>query len=248
MYKLVLLRHGESEWNLENRFTGWTDVSLTPKGVTEASSAGEILNKYGYKFDIVYTSVLKRAINTMKICLDKMELKDIVKNYDWRLNERHYGKLQGLDKSETAKKFGEKQVLIWRRSYDSSPPALEKKDKRHPRFDKKYLKLKLSQIPNSESLKQTEKRFMPLWEKAIKTKILSGKNILIVAHGNSLRALVKHLDKLSNEEILKINIPTGIPLVYELDYQLNSLKNYYLGNEKKIKEKISLVEMQGKKH
>ena len=248
MYKLVLLRHGESEWNLENRFTGWTDVDLTSKGIIEASSAGQILNKFGYKFDIIYTSVLKRAINTMKICLEKMELDNIIKNYDWRLNERHYGKLQGLDKSETAKKFGEKQVLIWRRSYDISPPALEKNDKRHPRYDKKYINLKSSQIPDSESLKETKKRFMPLWNKSIKPNILSGKNILIVAHGNSLRALVKNLDKLSNKEILKLNIPTGIPLVYELDYQLNPLKNYYLGNKNQIKERISFVESQGKKH
>lgn len=234
MYKLVLLRHGESEWNLENRFTGWTDVNLTSKGVSEASSAGKRLNINGFRFDIVYTSVLKRAINTMKICLDKMEMKNTTINYDWRLNERHYGKLQGLNKSETVKKFGDEQVLIWRRSYDIPPPEMEKDDKRHSRFDKKYLKLKPSQIPDSESLKATKKRFMPLWNKSIKPNIFSGKNILIVAHGNSLRALVKHLEKLTNKEIIKLNIPTGIPLIYELDYQLNPIKHYYLDNQKNI--------------
>lgn len=246
MHKLVLLRHGQSQWNLENRFTGWTDVDLTKHGISEAVSAGQTLFNNGYKFDIIYTSVLNRAIQTMELCISKMKIKNIKIEYDWRLNERHYGRLQGLNKLETAKKYGEKQVKIWRRSYDVAPPTLNYDDPKHPRFDKKYSELKLSQIPNSESLKDTSDRFMPLWNQKIKKNILLGKLVLIVAHGNSLRALVKKLNNLSNEQILQINIPTGIPLVYELDNNLISIKDYYLGDKKIISKKITEVSNQGK--
>ena len=226
--KIVFLRHGESQWNLENRFTGWTDVNLTRKGRSEAKLSGEKLRNGGFSFNLVYTSVLKRARETMKICLSNMGLSDITIVNDWRLNERHYGALQGLNKAETAQKYGKEQVLIWRRSYTTSPPKLDIHDSRHPRFEKKYNNLKLKQLPTSESLKDTTNRVLPLWNKVISPKINFGKLILIVAHGNSIRALIKHIDKISDEKIIDINIPTGIPLIYEFDNELNAIKNYYL--------------------
>ena len=244
--KLVLLRHGESKWNLENKFTGWTDVELTEKGEAEAKNAGELINNENINIDLVFTSVLKRAINTMNICLSNMDHNNPQIFQDWRLNERHYGSLQGLNKSETAEKYGDDQVLIWRRSYDIKPPELDQDDDRHPRFDKKYENLDSNSLPSSECLKDTVERFLPYWEKTISPNVKNGKKVMIVAHGNSLRALVKHLDKISDDKILGLNIPTGTPLVYELDEDLNPLKNYYLGNQDEINEKINSVASQGK--
>jgi 2,3-bisphosphoglycerate-dependent phosphoglycerate mutase len=244
--KLVLLRHGESKWNLENKFTGWTDVELTEKGEAEAKNAGELINNENINIDLVFTSVLKRAINTMNICLSNMDHNNPEIFQDWRLNERHYGSLQGLNKSETAKKYGDDQVLIWRRSYDIKPPELDQDDDRHPRFDKKYENLDSKSLPSSECLKDTVERFLPYWEETISPNVKNGKKVMIVAHGNSLRALVKHLDKISDDKILGLNIPTGTPLVYELDEDLNPLKNYYLGNQDEINEKINSVASQGK--
>lgn len=244
--KLVLLRHGESKWNLENKFTGWTDVELTEKGEAEAKNAGELINNENINIDLVFTSVLKRAINTMNICLSNMDHNNPEIFQDWRLNERHYGSLQGLNKSETAEKYGDDQVLIWRRSYDIKPPELDQDDDRHPRFDKKYENLDSKILPSSECLKDTVERFLPYWEETISPNVKNGKKVMIVAHGNSLRALVKHLDKISDDKILGLNIPTGTPLVYELDEDLNPLKNYYLGNQDEINEKINSVASQGK--
>ena len=244
--KLVLLRHGESKWNLENKFTGWTDVELTEKGEAEAKNAGELINNENINIDLVFTSVLKRAINTMNICLSNMDHNNPQIFQDWRLNERHYGSLQGLNKSETAEKYGDDQVLIWRRSYDIKPPELDQDDDRHPRFDKKYENLDSKILPSSECLKDTVERFLPYWEETISPNVKNGKKVMIVAHGNSLRALVKHLDKISDDKILGLNIPTGTPLVYELDEALNPLKNYYLGNQDEINEKINSVASQGK--
>ena len=244
--KLVLLRHGESKWNLENKFTGWTDVELTEKGEAEAKNAGELINNENINIDLVFTSVLKRAINTMNICLSNMDHNNPQIFQDWRLNERHYGSLQGLNKSETAEKYGDDQVLIWRRSYDIKPPELDQDDDRHPRFDKKYENLDSKILPSSECLKDTVERFLPYWEETISPNVKNGKKVMIVAHGNSLRALVKHLDKISDEKILGLNIPTGTPLVYELDEDLNPLKNYYLGNQDEVNEKINSVASQGK--
>ena len=244
--KLVLLRHGESKWNLENKFTGWTDVDLTEKGEAEAKNAGELINNENINIDLVFTSVLKRAINTMNICLSNMGYNNPEIIQDWRLNERHYGSLQGLNKSETAKKYGDDQVLIWRRSYDIKPPELDQDDNRHPRFDKKYKNLDSHSLPSSECLKDTVERFLPYWEETISPYVKNGKKVMIVAHGNSLRALVKHLDKISDDKILGLNIPTGIPLIYELDESLNPIKNYYLGNQDEINEKINSVASQGK--
>ena len=246
MYKLVLLRHGESEWNLENRFTGWTDVKLTNKGELEAQLSGKLLNEGGYKFDVVHTSLLKRAIHTMKICINEMGISNIPIHYNWRLNERHYGALQGLNKVETAEKYGDDQVLVWRRSYNTPPPSLGPKDERHPRFDKKYRDLDPEALPQAECLKDTVDRFLPYWHKSIKPHILSGKRVLIVAHGNSLRALAKYLDSISDEKIVKFNIPTGIPLVYELDQSLKSINHYYLGDQETIDKKVTEVANQGK--
>ncbi|MFL2994280.1 MAG: 2,3-diphosphoglycerate-dependent phosphoglycerate mutase [Candidatus Neomarinimicrobiota bacterium] len=246
MMKLVLLRHGESKWNLENKFTGWTDVELTEKGEAEAKNAGELINNENINIDLVFTSVLKRAINTMNICLSNMDHNNPQIFQDWRLNERHYGSLQGLNKSETAEKYGDDQVLIWRRSYDIKPPELDQDDDRHPRFDKKYENLDSKILPSSECLKDTVERFLPYWEETISPNVKNGKKVMIVAHGNSLRALVKHLDKISDDKILGLNIPTGTPLVYELDEDLNPLKNYYLGNQDEINEKINSVASQGK--
>ena len=243
--KLVLLRHGECKWNLENKFTGWTDVDLTEKGEAEAKNAGELIKNENINIDLVFTSVLKRAINTMNICLSNMDNSNSEIFQDWRLNERHYGSLQGLNKSETAEKYGDAQVLIWRRSYDIKPPELDLDDDRHPRFDKKYENLESNSLPSSECLKDTVERFLPYWEKTISPNIRKGKKVLIVAHGNSLRALVKHLDKISDDRILGLNIPTGIPLVYELDKDLSPMKNYYLGNQDEINAKIKSVASQG---
>ena len=244
--KLILLRHGESKWNLENRFTGWTDVVLTPKGEVEAKDSGGLLSKKNIEIDIVFTSVLKRAIDTMEICLKQMKKNNIETIYNWRLNERHYGALQGLNKAETALKYGDEQVLIWRRSYDIRPPELDWDDERHPRVDEKYKTLKKEEIPSSECLKDTVLRFLPYWEKTISPEVKSGKRIMIVAHGNSLRALVKHLDKVSKEDIVGVNIPTGVPLVYNLDENLMPIKHYYLGDQEKISAKIKSVANQGK--
>lgn len=245
--KLVLLRHGESTWNKENRFTGWTDVDLSDKGREEALEAGRILKKEGYVFDMAFTSVLKRAIRTLWMTIDEMDLMWIPVYRHWRLNERHYGALQGLNKSEIAKKYGEEQVLIWRRSYDICPPALEKNDKRYPGHDPRYKSLKESEIPVTESLKTTVDRFLPYWNETIVAELKKGKRVLIAAHGNSLRALVKHLDNVSNEEIVNLNIPTGTPLVYELDGSLRPIKHYYLGDQAKIEKAMAAVANQGKK-
>jgi len=230
MYKLVLLRHGESTWNKENRFTGWTDVDLTDRGREEATEAGRLLKDGGYAFDLAYTSVLKRAIRTLTIALDGLDLLWIPVEKDWRLNERHYGALQGLNKAETTAKHGEAQVKIWRRSYDIPPPPLEPGDPRHPSRDPRYAALSAGQLPLTESLKDTVARFLPYWHSTIAPSIQSGKRVVVAAHGNSLRALVKYLDDVAESEIVELNIPTGIPLVYELDAQLKPLRHYYLGD------------------
>ncbi len=246
MYKLVLLRHGESVWNKENRFTGWTDVDLSEQGLKEANAAGEVLKQEGFTFDIAYTSVLKRAIRTLWITLDVMDLMWIPVHHEWRLNERHYGALQGLNKAETAQKHSEEQVKIWRRSYDIPPPALEKSDDRYPGHDSRYSHLAETDIPVTECLKDTVARFMPLWENTIAPTIKSGKKVIIAAHGNSLRALVKYLDNVSEQAIVGLNIPTGIPLVYELDDNLRPLKHYYLGDQTAIQQAMDAVANQGK--
>lgn len=246
MYKVVLLRHGESEWNLSNRFTGWTDVDLTDTGIAQAKSAGKVLKENGFKFDIAYTSVLKRALRTLWIALDEMDLLWIPFVKSWRLNERHYGALQGLNKSETAAIHGEEKVLIWRRSYDIPPPELEKTDERFPGNDPRYADMDKKDIPATECLKDTVERFLPIWHETIAPTIKSGKSVIIAAHGNSLRALVKYLDNMSEEEIIKLNIPTGMPLVYELDANLKPIKHYYLGDEEAVKKAMEAVANQGK--
>ena len=246
MIKLVLLRHGESTWNKENRFTGWKDVDLSDKGIKEALAAGQALKKDKFHFDVAYTSLLKRAIRTLWITLDEMDLMWIPVIRSWYLNERHYGALQGLNKSETAEKYGEEQVLIWRRSYDVPPPSLEKTDERYPGLDLRYRDLTDSQLPQTECLKDTVDRFLPYWHETICPDIKQGKKVLIAAHGNSLRALVMHLDQMTPEEILKLNIPTGLPLVYELNDNLVPLKKYYLGDPEKVKKAIDAVANQGK--
>lgn len=246
MYKLVLLRHGESVWNRENRFTGWTDVDLSEKGLTEAHKAGKILREEGFVFDKAYTSVLKRAIRTLWITLDEMDLMWIPVSRSWRLNERHYGALQGLNKSETAVKYGEEQVFIWRRSYEIPPPPLEEGDERNPKNDPRYGDLKVEEYPLTECLKDTVERFLPYWNDEIAPAIRSGKRVLIAAHGNSLRALVKHLDNISDNEISQLNIPTGVPLVYELDEDLRPLRHYYIGDQAEIEAAIKSVKSQGK--
>lgn len=246
MTKLVLLRHGESTWNKENRFTGWTDVDLSEKGREEAKRAGHILKAEGFAFDIAYTSVLKRAIRTLWMALDEMDLMWIPVINSWRLNERHYGSLQGLNKAEMAEKFGEEQVLIWRRSYDTQPPALEESDERNPANDPRYANLEADEIPLTECLKDTVARFVPYWENTIAPTVQSGKKVIIAAHGNSLRALVKYLDNISDEEIVGLNIPTGVPLVYELDENLKPIKNYYLGDPEEIRKATEAVAKQGK--
>jgi len=246
MYKLVLLRHGESVWNKENLFTGWTDVDLSEKGIQEATEAGQALKKEGYVFDIAYTSVLKRAIRTLWLTLDGMDLMWIPVVRDWRLNERHYGALQGLNKAQTAEKYGEAQVKVWRRSYDVPPPALEVNDPRYPGHDPRYRGLTKAELPLTECLKDTVNRFLPAWHNVIAPTVRSGKRVIIVAHGNSLRALVKYLDGISDEEIVGLNIPTGMPLVYELDEGLKPLKSYYLGDPEKVRQAMDAVANQGK--
>lgn len=246
MKKLVLIRHGESVWNQENLFTGWTDVDLSDKGTEEAKTAGRLLAQEGYQFDVAYTSVLKRAIRTLWYVLDALDLMWIPVHRSWRLNERHYGALQGLNKAETAQKYGDEQVLIWRRSYDVPPPALEPDDERFPGKDRRYHELNDDELPRTECLKDTVARFLPHWHDVIAPDIRAGKRVLIAAHGNSLRALVKYLDNVSEEEILKLNIPTGIPLVYELDDDLKPLRHYYLGDADAIEKAMQAVANQGK--
>jgi len=244
--KLVLLRHGESIWNKENRFTGWTDVDLSRKGIEEARKAGQLLKEKGYTFDVAFTSVLKRAIRTLWIVLDEMDLMWIPVYRSWRLNERHYGALQGLNKAEMAAKYGEKQVLIWRRSYDIRPPSLEETDERYPGNDPIYRELDKKDIPLTECLKDTVERFLPYWHEVLAPTIKSGKRVIISAHGNSLRALVKYLDHISDEDIVELNIPTGIPLVYELDGELKPIKSYYLGDPEEVARATEAVARQGK--
>jgi 2,3-bisphosphoglycerate-dependent phosphoglycerate mutase len=246
MYRLVLLRHGESTWNKENRFTGWTDVDLSERGREEAKRAGETLKAEGYVFDLAYTSVLKRAIRTLWITLDELDLMWIPVTKAWELNERHYGALQGLNKGETAAKFGDEQVLIWRRSYDVPPPVLTEDDPRFPGKDPRYASLTKDELPLTESLKETVARVVPYWHKYIVPDIKAGKRIVIAAHGNSLRALVKYLDDMSEEAVIKLNIPTGVPLVYELDENLKPIKHYYLGDPEEIAKAAAAVAAQGK--
>jgi len=246
MKKIVLLRHGESTWNKENRFTGWTDVDLTPKGLQEARNAGRLLREHGFSFDIAYTSVLKRAIRTLWIVLDEMDQMWIPIQHTWRLNERHYGALQGLNKAETAAQYGNEQVLIWRRSYDARPPALTTDDDRYPGTDPRYKNLTHEDIPLTECLKDTVARFLPYWNTTIAPQVQAGKSVIITAHGNSLRALVKYQHNISDEEILNCNIPTGVPLVYELDDNMKPIQNYYLGDLTEIQEAMQIVANQGR--
>jgi 2,3-bisphosphoglycerate-dependent phosphoglycerate mutase len=246
MHKLVLIRHGESTWNQENRFTGWTDVDLSPKGVQEGQNAGRHLKQEGYVFDVAYVSVLKRAIKTLNYVLEGLDQLWIPVHKEWRLNERHYGALQGLDKSETAAKHGEAQVKIWRRAYDIAPPPLEKTDERYPGHDPRYAGLTESELPLTECLKDTVARVLPLWEDRIAPDIRAGKRVVIAAHGNSLRALVKYLDNISDKDILELNIPTGMPLVYELDDALKPVRSYYVGDPEEVARAMAAVAAQGK--
>jgi 2,3-bisphosphoglycerate-dependent phosphoglycerate mutase len=248
MHRVVLLRHGESTWNRENRFTGWTDVDLTDKGRDEAREAGRLMKAEGYTFDIAYTSVLKRAIRTLWIAMEDMDLLWVPWERSWRLNERHYGALQGLNKAETAAKHGEAQVKIWRRSYDIPPPPLEPDDERNPARDPRYANVPKDQLVLTESLKDTVARFLPYWHETIAPTMKSGKRVLIAAHGNSLRALVKYLDNISDSDIVELNIPTGVPLVYELDESLKPLRKYYLGDQEAIAKKAAAVAAQGSAH
>jgi 2,3-bisphosphoglycerate-dependent phosphoglycerate mutase len=245
MTRLVLLRHGESQWNLENRFTGWTDVDLSPKGVSEAHESARLLKQDGYAFDVAFTSVLKRAIRTLWIVMDDMDLMWIPVHRSWRLNERHYGDLQGLDKAETAAKFGEPQVKVWRRSYDVPPPPLRPDDPRHPGRDARYASLAPSELPLAESLKDTVARFLPYWHETIVPALREERRVLIAAHGNSLRALVKYLDAIPDAEIVDLNIPTGVPLVYELDGDLKAVNRYYLGDPDAVRRAAEAVARQG---
>ncbi len=241
MRTLVLLRHGESTWNLENRFTGWTDVDLTPKGTQEAHAAARLLQEGGYTFDLCFTSLLKRAIRTLWIVLDDMDLMWLTVHRSWRLNERHYGALQGLDKAETAAKYGEKQVLVWRRSYADPPPSLTPDDPRYPGHDRRYAELSRGELPLAESLKDTVARFLPCWHERIAPEVRAGRRVLVAAHGNSLRALVKYLDGVSEEEIVGLNIPTGIPLVYELEDDLRPIRHFYLGDPEAARKAAEAV-------
>jgi len=243
MYKLVLLRHGESQWNRENRFTGWVDVDLSPVGIEEARAAGRLLKAEGLRFDLAFTSVLKRAIRTLWITLDELDQMWLPEEKHWRLNERHYGALQGLNKAEMAAKFGEQQVLMWRRSYDTPPPALDPADPRYEGEDPRYRGI---EVPRSECLKDTVARVIPYWTSAIAPAVRAGRRVLIAAHGNSLRALIKHLDHVSDEKIVGENVPTGIPLVYELDKELRPIKHYYLGDPDEVAKRIAAVAAQGK--
>jgi 2,3-bisphosphoglycerate-dependent phosphoglycerate mutase len=247
MHTLVLLRHGESQWNKENRFTGWTDVDLSPQGRQEAQEAGRVLKGAGYTFDVAYTSVLKRAIRTLWMALDELDLMWIPVHRSWRLNERHYGALQGLNKSETAAQFGEEQVQIWRRSYDVPPPALTADDPRNPGRDPRYRALTPRELPLTECLQDTVRRFLPYWHETMAPAVAEGRRVLIAAHGNSLRALVKYLDDISEEAIVNLNIPTGMPLVYELGDDLKPLRSYYLGDPEKVKAAMEAIAAQGKK-
>ncbi|AMH05327.1 2,3-diphosphoglycerate-dependent phosphoglycerate mutase [Achromobacter xylosoxidans] len=246
MHKLVLMRHGESQWNLENRFTGWTDVDLTETGREQARKAGELLKKEGYTFDLAYSSVLKRAIRTLWIALDALDAMYTPVGVNWRLNERHYGALQGLNKAETAAKYGDEQVLIWRRAYAIAPEPLSLDDERHPRFDSRYARIPADQLPATECLKDTVARVLPFWNESIAPAIRAGRKVLIAAHGNSLRALIKHLDNVSDDDIVNLNIPTGQPLVYELDDDLRPIRHYYLGDAAEIEAAMAAVAAQGK--
>jgi 2,3-bisphosphoglycerate-dependent phosphoglycerate mutase len=246
MYKLVLLRHGESVWNKENRFTGWTDVGLTEKGLAEAKTAGQVLKEHGFAFDVAYTSVLKRAIRTLWAALEEMDRMWIPIHHSWRLNERHYGALQGLNKAETAAKFGDDQVKIWRRSYDTPPPALADGDPRLETSNPRYIDLRDGEFPRTECLKDTVARFLPYWHETIAPEVKSGKSVIVAAHGNSLRALIKYLDDVSDEKIVELNVPTGQPLVYELDADLRPITSYYLGDQEAIKIAMEAVANQGK--
>jgi 2,3-bisphosphoglycerate-dependent phosphoglycerate mutase len=244
--KLVLVRHGESIWNLEDKFTGWTDIDLSARGIAEAKEAGKALRENGYSFDVAFTSVLKRAIRTLWLVLDEMDLMWIPVYQSWRLNERHYGALQGLNKAEMSAKVGEEQVHIWRRSYDVRPPALERTDARYPGNEPKYRGLSEDELPVAESLKDTVARFMPYWNEVLTPALRSGKHVIVSAHGNSLRAMVKYLDNISDKEIVDLNIPTGIPLVYEIDEKLKPLAHFYLGDAAKVRKAIDEVAKQGK--
>ncbi|MDP1740236.1 MAG: 2,3-diphosphoglycerate-dependent phosphoglycerate mutase [Polaromonas sp.] len=246
MYKLVLIRHGESTWNLDNRFTGWTDVDLTPTGVQQAKQAGQLLKNEGYDFDLAYTSVLKRATRTLWHTLDEMDRTWLPVVHSWRLNERHYGALQGLNKTETAKKYGDDQVLVWRRSYDTPPPALAADDARSERSDRRYAKLRPEEVPLTECLKDTVERVLPFWNEAMAPAIRAGKRVVVAAHGNSIRALVKYLDNIADADIVGLNIPNGIPLVYELDADLKPIRHYYLGDSSAIAKAQAAVAAQGK--
>ena len=247
MIKLVLLRHGESTWNLENRFTGWVDVDLSPKGVQEAHEGARLLKEGGYDFDVTYTSLLKRAIRTLHITLEGMDRLWLPVHKSWRLNERHYGGLQGLNKAETAAKFGEQQVLVWRRSYGDPPPTMPDSDPGHPKHDRRYADVPKDQLPSAESLEDTVARFLPYWHETIAPEIKRGRRVLVAAHGNSLRALVKYLDGMSEQDIVGLNIPTGIPLVYELDDALKPQKHYYLGDPEAVRKAAEAVAKQGAK-
>ncbi len=247
MYKLVLIRHGESTWNLENRFTGWTDVPLTDTGIAQAQNAGRLLKADNYEFDVAYTSVLKRATHTLWHCLDQMDRTYLPVVHSWRLNERHYGALQGLNKAETAKQYGDDQVLVWRRSYDTPPPALEATDVRCERSDPRYAKQTPEQVPLTECLKDTVERVLPFWNEAMAPAIKAGKRVVLAAHGNSIRALIKYLDNISDDDIVGLNIPNGIPLVYELDADLKPIRHYYLGDAAAAAAAAAAVAAQGQK-
>lgn len=246
MHKIVLIRHGESTWNQENRFTGWTDVGLTEKGMAEAVAAGKLLKKEGYSFDVAYTSVLKRAIKTLWTVLEELDRTWIPVHHSWRLNERHYGALQGLNKSETAAKYGDEQVLVWRRAYDTPPPPLDADDPRMEKDNPRYANLKANEFPRTECLKDTVDRFLPYWHDTIAPSVKAGKNVIIAAHGNSLRALIKYLDNVSDNDIVNLNIPTAQPLVYELDDNLRPIRHYYLGDAEAIQAAMNAVANQGK--
>lgn len=246
MYKLVLIRHGESIWNLENRFTGWTDVDLTPTGVSQAIAAGKLLRDEGWDFDLAYTSVLKRAIHTLWYVLDAMDRTWLPVVKHWRLNERHYGALQGLNKADMARQYGEQQVLVWRRSYDTAPPALETTDPRCERGDRRYARLQPAEVPLTECLKDTVARVTPFWDESLAPAIRAGKRVMVAAHGNSIRALIKYLDGVSDADIVGLNIPNGIPLVYELDAQLRPVRHYYLGDAAAAARAAAAVASQGK--
>lgn len=248
MNKLVLIRHGESAWNKENRFTGWVDVDLSPKGVEEAHTAGKLLKAEGYEFDLAHTSILKRAIKTLRIVMDELDETWLPVHKSWRLNERHYGALQGLNKTETAEKYGEDQVKIWRRSYDTPPPLLTDAEFKAQLKEPRFRSIKPDELPRGETLKTTLDRLLPLWNETIAPQVRAGKKVLIAAHGNSLRALIQHLEGISKEDIMELNVPTGIPLVYELDSNLKVLKKYYLGDQDEIAKAQAAVAAQGKKH